>query len=73
MTCQILGIEWGGEKFLKELEHSQLIASVYQVCLLFEDILFGGPNVFESAVCLVCSVQSEKGTSHLAIDQNGYL
>ena len=55
-------------EFLKKLEHSQLIASIQQVCLLFKDILFEGSDVFESSVCLVCSVKGEQWTTRLAIN-----
>ena len=57
-------------KFLKELEHTQLVACVQQICLLFEDILFEGSDVFESSVCLVCVIESKKGASCLAVNQN---
>ena len=55
-------------EFLEKLEHPYSIAGIQQVRFLFKDILFKGSDVFESSICLVCSVEGEQWATCLAID-----
>ena len=58
-------------KFLDEGESIKTMEGVYEVGLLFIYDGVGSSDVFEAAVCLVGTVQSEEGAARLAVGKDG--
>ena len=58
-------------EFLEEGESIKTIEGVCEVGFLFVYDGVGGSDVFEAAVCLVGTVQSEEGAARLAVSKDG--
>ena len=81
MSCMVAGeAEWffrhgiaEGEmvEFLEERESIKVMDGIYEVSFLFIYDGVCGSDVFETAVCLVGSVQGEEGAARLAISEDG--
>ena len=81
MSCMVAGeAEWffrygvvEGEmvEFLEERESIKAMEGVYKVSFLFVYDRVGGSDVFEVAVCLVGTVQGEKGAARSAVREDG--
>ena len=81
VSCMVTGeAEWffrrgvaEGEmiEFLEEGESIKTMEGVYEVGFLFIDDGIGSSDVFEAAICLVGTVQSEEGAAGLAVSKDG--
>ena len=58
-------------EFLEEGESIKTMEGVYEVGLLFVYDGVGSSDVFEAAICLVGTVQSEEGATRLAVSKDG--
>ena len=81
MSCMVAGkAEWFFRcgiaeremvEFLEERESIKVMEGVYKVGFLFVYDGVGSSDVFETAVCLVGTVQGEEGAARLAIGEDG--
>ena len=81
VSCMVTGqTEWffrcgvaEGEmvEFLEEGESIETMEGVYEISFLFIYDGVCGSDVFKMAVCLVGTVQGEKGAARLAIGEDG--
>ena len=58
-------------EFLEEGKSIETMEGVYKVGFLFVYDGVGSSDVFEAAVCLVSTVQSEEGAARLAVGEDG--
>ena len=58
-------------EFLEEGESIKAMEGVYKVSFLFVYNRVGGSDIFEVVVCLVSTVQGEKGAARLAVCEDG--
>ena len=58
-------------EFLEEGESIKTMEGVYEVGFLFVYDGVGSSDVFEVAICLVGTVQSEEGAARLAVGKDG--
>ena len=58
-------------EFLEERESIETMEGVYKIGFLFIYDRVGGSDVFETAVCLVGTVQGEEGAAGLAVHEDG--
>ena len=58
-------------KFLEEGESIKTMEGIYEVGFLFVYDGVGSSDVFETAICLVGTVQSEEGAARLAVSKDG--
>ena len=58
-------------KFLEEGKSIKTMEGVHEVGFLFVYDGVGSSDVFEAAICLVGTVQSEEGTARLAVSKDG--
>ena len=80
MSCVVTGeAEWffgrgvvEGEviEFLDEGESFEMVEGIYEVGFLFVYNGVGSSDVFEAAICLVGTVQSEEGAARLAVSKD---
>ena len=58
-------------EFLEEGKSIETMEGVYKVGFLFVYDRVGSSDVFEAAICLVGTVQSEEGAARLAVGEDG--
>ena len=80
VSCMVAGeTEWffrrsiaEGEmvEFLEEGESIEAMEGVYKIGFLFVYDGVGGSDIFETAICLVGTVQGEEGAARLAVGED---
>ena len=57
-------------EFLEEGESIKTMEGVYKIGFLFVYDRVGGSDIFETAICLVGTVQGEEGAARLAVGED---